>query len=421
MSGHDPSGGDDPAERRGEESRAERLDAEGRGAASRGRERRDTVGDGAARVVIRRTGDWPEAVRVGVAAGLEESGHESDGLLGLWGAFLDGRMVGAASLRSSEGLYLIGWMAVEDRLRGGGLGRRLLEAVEGEARRLRAADLWAAARAPGFYAAAGYRRAGGDHELRVLLDACLTCSQYGRGCSPQVMRKTLGPGRDEGSPEGDLVLRAGGREGELVLRRRAGRTEVISGGTFLISSDNEASSRAMVAAAREALPAPPLDILIGGLGLGYALDEALDLPQARTVVVAEIEPVIVDWFRRFGDARAERAARDARVEIRIADVYDLLTPASYDLIALDTDNGARWLVRDGNARLYAEGLVRARASLRADGVLVVWSPGHDDALAADLQRLFASVAAVEAEDVVDGRQLLYVMYTALAVRRAAIE
>jgi spermidine synthase len=199
---------------------------------------------------------------------------------------------------------------------------------------------------------------------------------------------------------------------------------VIAGGTFLISSANSASSRALVSAAlpllagRTAAPADGLRVLIGGLGLGYALDEALAEPRVRHVVVAEYEPVIVDWFRRYGEERAERlAAGEAagRARVLVVDVADVMhgSRGGFDLVALDTDNGPEWLVRDGNAGLYDEaGVALAHDALRPAGVAAFWSPERYEWFLARLAAHFASVREVRAHDEVGGRRHEYTMYVA---------
>jgi hypothetical protein len=160
-------------------------------------------------------------------------------------------------------------------------------------------------------------------------------------------------GAGESGAGGDVIERVEGRGGELVLRRRGSDLEVISNGTFLISTANEHSSRALIAAALPYLPARPLEVLIGGLGMGFALDEALRAGNVRRVTVAELEPVIVDWFERYGGERAQAAGAAAgeRSRIVVTDVFDLMRerPGAFDLIALDTDNGPEWLVREPTA------------------------------------------------------------------------
>ncbi|HSL95373.1 MAG TPA: spermidine synthase [Thermoleophilia bacterium] len=237
----------------------------------------------------------------------------------------------------------------------------------------------------------------------------------------------------------EVLDRVEGRSGELVLRRRSGHLEVILNGAFLISTENEASSRAMVTAGLEAvaLPVPDpgsqaatgsgaasaeghsLDVLIGGLGLGYALDEALASPRVGRVTVVEYEPTVVRWFEEHGAERAARAAADrARAAIVVADVADVLRdrPGAFDLVCLDTDNGPGWLVREANAGLYDEAGVRlAHEALRRGGAAVFWSTQRYPEFEARLRAAFGGVRAAGAHDVVAGRRHEYVMYVARRV------
>lgn len=218
------------------------------------------------------------------------------------------------------------------------------------------------------------------------------------------------------SPEDSVLERVQGRSGELVLRRRRGHLEVILNGAFLISTENDASSRAMVAAAAPHVAGEELDVLIGGLGLGYALDEALSWRRVARVTVAEYEPTVVRWFREHGGERAQRAAaaeRAGRAVIDLADVADVLRarPRAFDLVSLDTDNGPEWLVREENAGLYSgAGAELVRGALRSGGVAVFWSPDRYPAFETLLRSVFAGVAVAGAEDVVDGRRHEYAMY-----------
>ena len=134
--------------------------------------------------------------------------------------------------------------------------------------------------------------------------------------------------------------------------------------------------------------------------------------------MAELEPVVVRWFREHGGEparRADAAERAGRARIVVADVADLLAAgdAAWDVVALDTDNGPEWLVRGENARLYASaGLCRVRAALRPGGVAVFWSPERYPAFEGDLGDVFDEVEMVAAVDVIDGRPLDYTMYVA---------
>ena len=121
----------------------------------------------------------------------------------------------------------------------------------------------------------------------------------------------------------------------------------------------------------------------------------MDEPRVESVVVAEIEPMIVAWFERYVPERAARVAGDARARIVVADVADLLREAveDYDLVALDTDNGPEWLVREANAGLYSEAGVRlAHDALRAGGAAVFWSPARYGHFEDRLDAVFAERA-----------------------------
>jgi spermidine synthase len=214
------------------------------------------------------------------------------------------------------------------------------------------------------------------------------------------------------------IERADGVSGELVLRRGAAGLEVIAGGVFLVSAANAASSRALVTAAWPHLAGEALQVLIGGLGIGDALDEALACRRVTSVTVAELEPVIVRWFREHGGEaarRAEEAERAGRARIVVGDVARVIGAGAgtWDLIALDTDNGPEWLVRGENAGLYSSaGLRRVRAALRSGGVAVFWSPERYPLFEGDLADVFEAVERVASVDVIDGRPHEYTMYVA---------
>jgi spermidine synthase len=210
--------------------------------------------------------------------------------------------------------------------------------------------------------------------------------------------------------------RAQGVSGELVLRRGPAGLEIVANGVFLVSAANAASSRALAAAAWPYVDGDDLRVLLGGLGIGDALDEALASERVASVTVAELEPVVVRWFHEHGGERARRAQaaeRAGRAHIVVADVAELLAGSTecWDVVALDTDNGPEWLVRGENARLYAPaGLCAVRAALRPGGVAVFWSPEDYPSFEGDLRDVFDDVLTAAAVDVIDGRRLEYTMY-----------
>jgi spermidine synthase len=118
-------------------------------------------------------------------------------------------------------------------------------------------------------------------------------------------------------------------------------------------------------------------ILIGGLGLGYTLRQALDLlgPAAK-VVVSELLPAVVDWNRTYLAELNRQALADQRTELITGDIFELLSRARgrFDAILLDVDNGPSPMTDAGNQRLYSPvGIQACRRALRQAGCLAVWS------------------------------------------------
>ena len=123
----------------------------------------------------------------------------------------------------------------------------------------------------------------------------------------------------------------------------------------------------------------PPSVLIGGLGMGYTLRQALDLlPPAARVVVGELSPVIVEWNRRYLGGLNHHPLGDERVELAVGDVVERISRCrhGFDAILLDIDNGPDALSDPGNHRLYGpDGLLACRGALRDQGCLAVWSAG----------------------------------------------
>jgi spermidine synthase len=131
-------------------------------------------------------------------------------------------------------------------------------------------------------------------------------------------------------------------------------------------------------------------VLIGGLGMGYTLRQALDSlrPDAR-VLVAELLPEVVDWNRDRIGALAGHPLQDPRVEVRATGVAGVIAGAEavFDAILLDVDNGPDALCDAHNAGLYsAQGIRAVLRALRPDGCLAVWSATTDSAFEASLRR-----------------------------------
>ena len=118
-------------------------------------------------------------------------------------------------------------------------------------------------------------------------------------------------------------------------------------------------------------------ILIGGLGMGYTLRQALDMlsPHAQ-VVVGELLAAVVEWNREFFGVLNGQPLEDERVDLKTGDIVELISRSKniFDAILLDIDNGPDAMTYSGNQRLYSyEGILACRRALRKQGCLAVWS------------------------------------------------
>ena len=192
-----------------------------------------------------------------------------------------------------------------------------------------------------------------------------------------------------------MIDRRHGVNGELVLRRAGADHEVIVNGTFLMDTRDGRSERALV---REAVAGVrDARVLLGGLGVGFSLDEALRSPGVAEVVVCEIEPAVVEWARTHLRGHGAAGLDDPRVSLVVADLGDMLESLDrpVDAICLDVDNGPGWLVHARNRHLYADaGIALLRNRLRPRGRLTVWAAAADAGFEARLRDRFDAVRAV---------------------------
>ncbi len=168
--------------------------------------------------------------------------------------------------------------------------------------------------------------------------------------------------------------------GEMVLYQHdRDFTIEIDGEDLMLSRHNESELElARLGCAHLAGRKEP-SILIGGLGMGYTLRQALDMlsPDAE-VVVGELLDAVVEWNREFfGDLNGQ-PLEDERVELKTGNIVELISDSKnrFDAILLDIDNGPSAMTYSGNSRLYGyDGILSCRRALRKKGCLAVWSAG----------------------------------------------
>jgi amino-acid N-acetyltransferase len=138
---------------------------------------------------LRRTRDY-EAVRLlALGSGLED-GPFFD-VVAAFGWYSGDELMGCVALKQTNATFCVEWLAVSERLRGRGLGRRLISEVEREARQRGAERLWALARAPDFFRKNGFVLAEGSEKDGPSLTNCMRCPQYMKNCRPAIVMKDL--------------------------------------------------------------------------------------------------------------------------------------------------------------------------------------------------------------------------------------
>ncbi len=208
--------------------------------------------------------------------------------------------------------------------------------------------------------------------------------------------------------------------GELVLRRREEEGgpvyEIVSNGVFLMASTNAHSARQLTRLGLEPLRGRGgLRVLIGGLGMGFTLQAALEMKGVVRAEVVEVESRVVEWCRAYFGPLNGDALADGRVVVVTADLARYLEGdiGPYDGILLDIDNGPTWLVFEENAAVYSRpALERMRSLLKPGGVLAVWAAERAADFLQTLQEVFAWVDERVVMETAAGRTTEYIIYRA---------
>ncbi|EDY84089.1 hypothetical protein VDG1235_3718 [Verrucomicrobiia bacterium DG1235] len=224
-------------------------------------------------------------------------------------------------------------------------------------------------------------------------------------------------------PRNKLAETATASGGILALYEQDGAYSINYAGQELMHSKASASEKLLGQLGAKSLPQDaPSRMLIGGLGLGFTLDQALAHagPQA-TIEVLELAPEVIEWNRQFLQDLNGKCLDDPRVTIAVADVTALLRkapPETYDSILLDIDNGPVAMVQKGNATLYTKsGLRTIKSVLKTGGSAIFWSAGPDEKFADRLKRAGFKVSAIPAKVHEGAKRAAYLLYQATKIEQ----
>ena len=219
--------------------------------------------------------------------------------------------------------------------------------------------------------------------------------------------------------------------GDVTLWRRLDPTtggdvfEVKLGDEYLMSSRFTVAEIEVARIALDALPHGDLDVVVGGLGLGYTAQRVLDDPRVRSLVVVDALEAVIGWHERGLVPISVSSSSDPRCRLVHGDFFAMNAGSGFDpdqperlvdAIVVDIDHSPRHLLNPANASFYAEpGVRRLSERLRPGGVFTLWSndPPDDDYLAV-LRTVFDDVGCeiVRFDNPLQGREATNSVYVA---------
>jgi hypothetical protein len=152
-------------------------------------------------------------------------------------------------------------------------------------------------------------------------------------------------------------------------------------------------------------PDDGLDVVVGGLGLGYTAMTVLADDRVRSLLVVEALAPVIDWHERglvpagpvlTGDPRCRFVRGDFMALNQAGAGFDPGSPGRrFDAVLVDIDHSPSHLLHPSHAGFYEPpGLSRLAARLRPGGVFALWSNDPPEAAyVAALGGVFADVEA----------------------------
>lgn len=178
-------------------------------------------------------------------------------------------------------------------------------------------------------------------------------------------------------------------EGVLELRQRGERDFLIMIGPQVLMNSMANRSEVMLGqlGCGHLKESQSPRVLVGGLGMGITLKAVLDtLPSSAKVIVAELNPTVVEWCRGPLAALTENAVADPRVSVEIGDVAHRIRRSAvnggesrFDAIIIDLYRGPHAKTHHCDDPFYgSRAIENMRAALKPCGVIAVWGENYDE-------------------------------------------
>ncbi|GAB3520557.1 spermidine synthase family protein [Arthrobacter monumenti] len=221
------------------------------------------------------------------------------------------------------------------------------------------------------------------------------------------------------------------RLGEISLRRRWDPTfdkdvfEVKLDDDFLMSSLFTVAEIELARLGLAEVAAADLDVVVGGLGLGYTAQTVLESDRVQSLLVVEALGEVVEWHQSGLIPLGKSLTADPRCRYVHGDFFAMAgSPSGLDpdnphrrfhAIIVDIDHSPRHLLHPSHAPFYEpDGMRRLREHLHSGGVFALWSNDPpDDEYTTALGAVFDDVKAtvVSFANPLQGRDATNTVYT----------
>jgi spermidine synthase len=202
--------------------------------------------------------------------------------------------------------------------------------------------------------------------------------------------------------------------GALSLRRRRELSlgvdvfEIKLGDEYLMSSLFTASEVALARLGLAALEGVNLEVIVGGLGLGYTAQAVLEHEAVGSLIVVEMLDAVIDWHQTgllplglslVADKRCRLVQGDFFAMARGKAGFDPDAPERrFDAVLVDIDHSPDALLDDRSVSFYQPtGLRALSAHIKPGGIFGLWSNEKPDRAFTD--RLLGIFAEARAEPV----------------------
>lgn len=199
--------------------------------------------------------------------------------------------------------------------------------------------------------------------------------------------------------------------GPISLRRRRLMSldmdvfEIILGDEHLMSNLFTASEIALSKLGLAKLEGEGLDIVVGGLGMGYTAAAALEDTRVGSLVVVEYLEAVIEWHAADYLPLDPPLSDDPRCRVVQGDFFAMsasnegFDPAAperkFDAVLIDIDHSPDWHLDARSGSFYsAAGMTKLAAHLKPGGIMGLWSDAVEDtAFTKHLGTVFAEVWA----------------------------